>query len=294
MSAVFSNMPSRFDTRRLAEWLPILIGLLALYIPTYFSLANNLWTFEDQAHGPIVVIVVLFLAWQKRAYLMLRNASQSSKVLGGFLLVLGLISYVIGRSQDILFLDIGSQILIFAAVILIVCGIKALKGLWFVLFFILFMIPLPGAILDAVTLPMKLAVSNVTEQILFWFNYPIARSGVILQMGQYQLLVADACAGMHTLISLEALGLLYLSLVKHDSLFRNITLATLIIPISFTANVIRVTVLALITYYFGDEVGQGFVHKFAGIVLFIVALSIIMLADSLLQYFVKNKAQLEL
>jgi exosortase len=136
---------------------------------------------------------------------------------------------------------------------------------------------------------MKMAVSYVTETILFWFDYPIAREGVILQIGQYQLLVADACAGMHTLISLEALGLLYLSLVKHDSLIRNITLTLLIIPISFTANVIRVITLTLITYYFGDEVGQGFVHGFAGILLFFVALMFIMTVDSMLQYFVKWK-----
>jgi exosortase B len=160
--------------------------------------------------------------------------------------------------------------------------------MWFPLFFILFMIPLPGFLLDAVTLPMKIAVSTVAEQVLYWAGYPIARSGVVLQIGQYQLLVADACAGMHTLISLEALGLLYLNLVKHDSLFRNFVLALLIIPISFTANVIRVMVLTLVTFYFGDEAGQGFVHGFAGMVLFIVALTLIMSVDSLLQYFSKR------
>ncbi len=150
------------------------------------------------------------------------------------------------------------------------------------------MIPLPGIFIDAVTMPMKMAVSYVAEHILFWVGYPIARTGVILQIGQYQLLVADACAGMHTLISLEALGLLYLNLVKHDSLFRNITLAILIIPISFTANVIRVMVLTLVTYYFGDAAGQGFVHGFAGMVLFVVALTLIMGVDSILQYIAKR------
>jgi exosortase B len=160
----------------------------------------------------------------------------------------------------------------------------ALKAMWFPLFFILFMIPLPGVLLDAVTLPMKMAVSYVAESVLFWVGYPIARAGVILQIGPYQLLVADACAGMHTLISLEALGLLYLNVVKHNSLFRNVTLAILIVPISFTANVIRVMVLTLVTYHFGDEAGQGFVHGFAGMVLFIVALMLIMSVDSMLQY----------
>ena len=109
------------------------------------------------------------------------------------------------------------------------------------------------------------------------------RAGVILQIGQYKLLVADACAGLHTLFTLEALGLLYLNIVRHDSLFRNITLAICVVPISFTANVIRVMVLTLVTYHFGDSAGQGFLHGFAGMVLFLTALMLIIGVDSLLQ-----------
>jgi hypothetical protein len=37
-------------------------------------------------------------------------------------------------------------------------------------------------------------------------------------------------------------------------------------------------ILVLVTYHFGDEAGQGFVHGFAGMVLFIVALKMLMLA----------------
>ena len=263
----------------------MLLGLAALYIPTYYALANNLWGNDDQAHGPIVTAVVLYLMWQKRELLLTSHntSGKADTIFGWILLAFGLLAYLVGRSQDILTLDIGSQILVLAGIFLITRGMAVLKAMWFPLFFILFMIPLPGFFIDAVTLPMKIAVSYVTENILYWFGYPIARSGVILQIGQYQLLVADACAGMHTLISLEALGLLYLNLVKHDSIFRNITLAILIVPIAFTSNVIRVIVLTLVTYYFGDEAGQGFVHGFAGIVLFIVALTLIMTVDSVLQ-----------
>ena len=255
-------------------------------MPTYQTAFQQLWIHQDQAHGPIVLIVVLFLFWQKRHFFSLKSTQQASPILGGITLILGLICYLAGRSQDIFILDLGSQIFVFAGIFLLTRGFSLLKALWFPLFFIIFMLPFP---LDSITLPMKMAVSYVTENILFWLGYPIAREGVILQIGQYQLLVADACAGMHTLISLEALGLLYLSLVKHDSLIRNITLTLLIIPISFTANVFRVITLTLITYYFGDEVGQGFVHGFAGIFLFFIALIFIMAVDSMLQYFVKTK-----
>lgn len=270
------------------EWWPIVFGLMALYIPTYYGLFTGLWRGSDHAHGPIVLMVVLFLVWQNRHYLSVDLANSMWPKVGFSILIFGLLCYVVGRSQDILMLDIGSQIFVLAGILLITRGTKVLKAMWFPLFFILFMIPLPGFFLDAVTMPMKMAVSYVAEHILFLVGYPIARTGVILQIGQYQLLVADACAGMHTLISLEALGLLYLNLVKHDSLFRNITLAILIIPISFTANVIRVMVLTLVTYYFGDAAGQGFVHGFAGMVLFVVALTLIMGVDSILQYITKR------
>jgi exosortase len=135
-------------------------------------------------------------------------------------------------------------------------------------------------------MPMKMAVSYVAEQVLYWANYPIARDGVILQIGQYQLLVADACAGLHTLLTLEALGLFYLNVVSHSSVFRNVALAILIIPISFAANVTRVIFLSLITYYFGDAAGQGFLHWFAGMTLFLSALILILGVDKLLRLFV--------
>jgi exosortase/archaeosortase family protein len=103
-------------------------------------------------------------------------------------------------------------------------------------------------------------------------------------------LVADACAGLHTLFTLEAMGLLYLNLVRTASVFRNITLAILIVPISFAANVIRVMVLALITYHLGDAAGQGFLHGFAGMVLFLSALLLIMALDGLLRWIAPETA----
>ena len=198
-----------------------------------------------------------------------------------------LLLYALGRSQDILIFEIGSLIPLLAGLLLVFFGKSTLLRLWFPLFFMLFMIPLPGVLVDTITQPMKMGVSWAAEHLLYALGYPIARTGVILVIGQYQLLVADACAGLHSLFTLEALGLLYLNLVKHDSLSRNITLAILIVPISFCANVIRVIVLTLITYHFGDEAGQGFLHGFAGMVLFISALILIIGVDSMLRFGVR-------
>jgi exosortase/archaeosortase family protein len=66
-------------------------------------------------------------------------------------------------------------------------------------------------------------------------------------------------------------------------MLRNIVLPILIIPISFTANVIRVIALALITYYWGVAAGQGFMHGFAGMVLFLAGLILMLATDTMLR-----------
>ena len=198
--------------------------------------------------------------------------------------MIGLLLYLVGRSQDILMFEVGALVWLLAAVVLLLHGTAAFWRLAFALFFLLFMVPLPGLLVDAVTQPMKLAVSWAAEALMHAAGYPVSRSGVILQVGQYQLLVADACAGLQTLFTLEAMGLLYLNLVRHGSLARNVALALLIVPIGFSANVIRVIALSLITFHFGDAAGQGFLHGFAGMVLFLAALLLIMLVDGLLRW----------
>lgn len=272
---------------RLLIWLPIIAGLIVLYLPSLVDLFRGIWSTDQQAHGPIVLGIACWLIYRKWPEMWRLSENRSVAPSGWPIFIFALTLYVIGRSQGILLMEIGSVIWMLSAILLLMRGSAALKAQWFPLFFMLFMIPLPATVVDTLTMPMKMAVSYVAESLLFWANYPIARTGVILQIGQYKLLVADACAGLHTLFTLEALGLLYLNIIRHDSLFRNVTLAILIVPISFTANVIRVIVLTLITYHFGDEAGQGFLHGFAGMVLFLSALLLIIGVDSLLQLGVK-------
>lgn len=267
----------------LLAWLPIILGLAVLYVPSLLDLFKGIWSQDDQMHGPVVLGISLWLLYRNWPAMERAANGQATSSTGWSFFVLGLLLYTLGRSQDILLFEIGSVIWLLTGLLLLLRGTAALKAQWFALFFMLFMVPLPGAVVDTVTLPMKLAVSYAAENVLFWAGYPIGRNGVILQIGQYMLLVADACAGLHTLLTLEALGLLYLNIVRRDSLFRNVGLALLIVPISFAANVIRVMALSLITYHFGDAAGQGFLHGFAGMALFLSALLLIMGFDSFLQ-----------
>lgn len=276
------------DRRSLLPWLLIGAGLAAMYLPTLYDLFTTLWRSDDQGHGPIVLAVSCWLISRRWRELVDPAGAQPRPLPGWSLLVLSAVLYVLGRSQGIWLFEVGSAIGVLVAAVLMLRGVSRLRVIGFALFFMCFMIPLPGAVVDALTQPVKMAVSYVAEHVLYAAGYPISRTGVLLQIGPYQLLVADACAGLHTLFTLEALGLLYLNVVRHASLLRNVVLAILIVPISFAANVIRVMALTLITYHFGDEAGQGFLHGFAGMVLFMSALVLIMAFDSMLRFGAKQ------
>jgi exosortase B len=271
----------------LKTWWPVVLGLLVLYVPTYWTLAHGIWNSEEQAHGPIVLVVALFLIWQQRAIFLAdadTRPSGTEAAIGWTLLIAGLLAYALGRSQDILLFEVGSQIPVILGALLITLGTKAARALWFALFFLIFMVPLPGFVVDAATGPLKQYISIIAEQVLYAAGYPIARSGVTLSVGPYQLLVADACSGLHSMFSLSAMGLLYLYLMERTSVARNLIIMAAILPIAFAANIVRVMVLILVTYHLGDEAGQGFLHGFAGIMLFIIGLLFLFVLDWVLGF----------
>lgn len=279
-------------------WLPqgtdkVVLGLLALalavlYIPSYMELSRTVWNTDEQGHGPIIFAVAVWLFCRHR-HAVAALAAEPQPGLAWAVLVPSLLMYVLGYSQSFLMLAVLSQIGVLTALILLFRGRAALRLVWFPLFFLVFMTPFPESLVAAVTGPLKSAVSVVAADLLYSVGYPVSRVGVILNVGQYQLLVADACAGLNSMFTLEALGLLYMNLMQYKSATRNVLLAVLVVPIAFGANVVRVMVLVLVTYHFGDAAGQGFVHGFAGMVLFIVGLILVLFTDYVLGWFFKNE-----
>ncbi len=266
------------------------LGFALLYLPSYVELARSVWSTDEQGHGPIILAVSAWLFFNKRLEVAAVPVQPMPR-LGGALLFVGLASYALGRSQSFLGLEVASQVVNLCALVLLFLSRRALRLLWFPLFFLVFMTPFPEALVAVVTAPLKSAVSLVASEALYAAGYPVSRVGVIMNVGQYQLLVADACAGLNSMFTLEALGLLYMNLMNYTSVARNVTLAILVIPIAFAANVVRVIILVLVTYHYGDAAGQGFVHGFAGMVLFLVGLILVLFTDWLLGFGFKEPAK---
>lgn len=281
MATVLGSLPVDRGQGPWLRWLPVAAALLVMYVPTYVALAHGSWNEEHNAHGPLVLGVVAWLAWRLRDDLA-ALPERGATVAGSAALAVGLLFYVLGRALEFVYFEAFSQIPVLIGLLLFIYGGRGVRVMWFPLLYMLFLVPLPGVVVDAATGSLKQLVSVIAENLLYEAGYPIARTGVILSIGQYQLLVADACSGLNSMYSLTAMGLLFLYLAWDGNWLRTLLLLLAIWPIAFAANIVRVIALVLITYYMGDEAAQGFLHGFSGILLFVVALFLLLGLHALL------------
>ena len=270
------------DWRELAtrHWV-LLVGLLAMALPTLVALARGPWSTEAGVHGPIVLATGGWLIARRLPEIRaLMRPGRFGLVCAG--LAVALPAYAFGRAFDFISIEVAALLLAFVSVGYHYFGAGVIRMLWFPIFYMGFLIPIPGWILDVVTQPLKLLVSEVVTNGLALLGYPVARVGVTIYVASYQLLVEDACAGLNSLVSLAAIGLFYVYMLRGSNLRYSILLLILVVPIAVAANMIRVAALVLITYYFGNAAAQGYLHNFAGMVTFTSALLFIFLVDKLL------------
>lgn len=281
-AAVIGQKKIRFD---LLNWMvanPILAaGMLAVLIPTLLLVARESWTTEQGAHGPIVLATGLWLLWREWG-----NAAPHSRPAPGLpvaLLFAVLVPlYFVSRVSNIVETEGYLMFALLITILYSAMGWESLKRLWFPLFYLFFVFPPPETIVAMVTNPLKILLSDAAVWVLYKSGYPIASAGVTIQVGQYQLLVAEACAGLNSLISLSAISLFYVYL-RHRANWRySFVMILAIVPVAVFANFVRIILLVLLTYHGGEAAAQGFLHDFAGLTMFMTALVTIFAIDHLL------------
>jgi exosortase len=258
---------------------PLIIGALALAIPTLVRLGEQVWSMEIGAHGPIVLATGAWLLWRKWRP-MVAAAKPGHRLLTIGAAVASLALYIFGRAYDFISLEAGGLYGFLLTMLYGRVGLKAMLANWFPLFYLGLLLPVPGWVIDEFTAPLKLLVSFLATSAVEPLGIPIVREGVTMTVGAYQLLVEDACSGLNSLIGLIAITLFYIYLLRNASPRYAAFLVLLIVPIAIAANVLRIITLILLTYYFGDAVGQGFLHMTAGMVLFAISLMLMFGIDS--------------
>ena len=259
--------------------LVVLFGLVCLTAPTLGYIIDKSWSTEAGGHGPIVLVTGLWLIWRNWADV---RAVAAPPPLPRLMLVFVpmLILSVMAKITQIIEIE---GYIVYGTVLTVMYGLlggRAMKTLAFPLLYLAFIIPPPDSLVAAITNPLKTWISEYSVKLLYKFGYPIGGQGVTIQIGQYQLLVAQACSGLNSIVSLSAITSFYVYLQRGVRPAYSLFLLAMILPVAVFANFTRVLILILLTYYAGEAAAQGFLHNFAGLTMFVTALLTIFAIDS--------------
>lgn len=258
----------------------MVIGFLLLYAPLLPELVRDWSGSGDFSHGFLVPFVAVGIAWLRRDQL--RAAPRRAFLPGGLLLALSVVMYILGVAASEFYLQRSSMVAFLGGWLLLVWGPAFSRPLVFPVAFLLFMIPPPSIVWNAISFPLQLLATRITVGALTLAQVEVVRAGNVLELGNCSLEVAQACSGLRSLVTLMALGAVVAegSVLGGNGLHRwwsRWLLFLFVIPIAVAVNALRVATTALAASRFGPEVATGTWHEASGLVMFAVSLGILWL-----------------
>jgi exosortase len=280
---MFAPIPAlaRFAASPAAPIYLVLAGLAALYAPAFIEFSQGPWRRPENGHAPfIIAIIIAALAAKAPGLAPAARISRATAAASPVLLAVGFGLYAVGRAAGADLFASGSIPIVFAASLALVGGFALVRALWFPIAMSGYLVIIPGWAIGAATAPLKTLISELVAGGLAALGLPIAHAGAVISAGPYQLLVAEACSGVNSLIALTSVGAAYLFMARKADPRTALIVGALLLPIAIVANIARVAILVLITYFFGYDAGQGFLHEGAGLLMFGAALALVFLVDA--------------
>ena len=249
------------ERAKMLAGLLVLLAIAMVALPALYGFATVFWTRPDDTHEPLLLIGTLYGFWRLRPHMNWQSAF-AMRVAAVPVAVAGLLAFVVGHSQEFYQLE-GLGVAAFTwAGASVVADRVAWPRVSFLCLMLLFVIPIPATLADALLVPMKMALTHAIVEFFSILGYPVANHGILLSVGFYQLEIADACAGLRSMLALSAIGLMFIYFVPARRL-TNVGLILLLPVIALFSNFCRVAVLVLITYYGGVDYGEA-AHNIAG------------------------------
>jgi exosortase len=259
-----------------AGW--VLLALLAtgtatLYLKVVPDMVSDWWKDPNFSHGFLVPVFSAYLIWERRDTLKL-FPDRDTSLAAFFFVIVAMVMIVVGKAGSEYFTMRSSLVVLIFGLSRIILGREEFRKCLFPLAFLLFMVPIPYILYDAIAFPLKMIASWFGEHSLMLIGVPVFREGNIIHLPNIQLEVADACSGIRSLMSLMALASVVAYFMGTGAI-KGVALVASAVPISVVTNSMRILITGILSYRFGQKAAEGFFHEFSGLVIFIVGAALI-------------------
>lgn len=268
-------------TKQSTLWkvIPLILLFFGLYYQIIFYMVKDWYNDSNYSHGFLIPFISAYIIWKNKEKISRIKIKEDS--LGFLIILVGLVLYILGVTGAEFFTMRFSMIPVMLGIVYCLCGREMAKNVLVPVGFLVCMIPIPSILFNVVAFPLKLFAANIATNVIQFLSIPVVRDGNIIHLTDMTLEVADACSGIRSLMSMIALGVAYAYLFQ-NSVIKRLILVLFIVPITITANVVRVTGTGILSHYVGPAAAQGFFHEFAGIFIFMVAFAMFIAVAAIL------------
>ena len=256
-------------------WMPLLVALAIVAWTFRYSLENmihhwNVW--QAYSYGYLIPVISLYLIWQRRREL--ARVPFKSSTWGLVVVALGLGLYFTGTFATVYPVVQYGMVVVLMGLALSVMGWPAFRMIWVPLFFLFFMIPLPGVVYAGMSTRLQLLSSQLGVWIIRHLGVAVYLSGNVIDLGIYKLQVARACSGLRYLFPLMSLSFIAAYLFR-ASFWKKAIVFLSCIPITVLMNSFRIGVIGVLVDYWGISQAQGFRHMFEGWLIFMICIALL-------------------
>ena len=240
-----------------------------MYVHTFCYLWGKWMEDVQYSLAYLVPFVSGYFVWKK--WPEVAKLKRSPSGLGLVLIGLALFMHLSGVILDVSGPSEVSIIIFLIGACIYFHSRQLVRVLAFPLAYMVFMIPLPGGIVDRLGLPMQILASRSTALLLQLFGFAVTRSGIQLSVDGYQFDVAPACSGMSSLVALVGVTAVFAYITSLPPKYKW-ALFCLSLPIALVANIVRITSIALVGCWWDWDKAMHVYHDWSSPILFLVAI----------------------
>lgn len=263
------------------QWFPWFVYFVILVRSIIQFISSNSSSAKSDdilLYGTIFVVL-----WVERysIYATLKESDDGYTLESFILLLIGVLIYMVGRLYPVFDLEIWSYFIFAASIVLSNAPKKYLRSGLFILSSGTVLAILGRIAPELLSSRLAINIASATAYFLSATVLPVVSNGVYLYFGPYTAEVTHACSGMNSIFSLFALSLLYLKEGVERTTWHVLSLIVVVIPVAILTNIIRVIMLVIVTWFFGERFSSGPFHEVIGVMVFIISLGILISIDKL-------------
>lgn len=254
----------------------LIIALVAfLFWDAIINIGGRWLSSEEYSHGFIALGVTIVYLVRRRGGLM--AASGRSSWLALPLVVIGSALALLGELGATFFLSQYGLVILLAGLVLALSGRAGLGIAAPALLLLLVVVPIPYFLEAQATSGLQLLSTRAGVGLLHMLAIPAFADGNIVDLGDFQLDVVEACSGLRYLFPLTGLAVIVAFLYR-GSPWQRAVIVLSAPPIAIGMNIVRIGMIGVLVQHRGIEAAQGFIHGFEGWVIFLVC-SLILLCE---------------